>query len=161
MDLFLGPQCVSTCFSLRWLMSPRRLLVHDFNIGRAWRCTALGIDILQITHLILFVFVFLHRLYSLVRRPVISKRNNEKEMKIAVMKKDLEIEACDVTDIDAFVAEKGKATGPDILLHEFEFQGLRCSVQHKLISLLMLTLTYRTAQINTLTYALLNLLSCR
>ena len=89
------------------------------------------------------------------------KRNNEKEMKIAVMKKDLEIEACDVTDIDAFVAEKGKATGPDILLHEFEFQGLRCSVQHKLISLLMLTLTYRTAQINTLTYALLNLLSCR
>ena len=75
MDLFLGPQYVSTCFSLRWLMSPRRRLVHDFNTGRAWRCTALGMDILQITHLILFVFVFLHHpfglhygwIYSLVR----------------------------------------------------------------------------------------------
>ena len=92
--------------------------VHVFNIGRAWRCTAPGTEILQITHLIPFAFVFLHRLYSLVRRTVNSKRNNEKEMKIAVMKKDLEIEACDVTDIDAFVAEKGKATGPDILLHK-------------------------------------------
>ena len=67
---------VSTCYSLCWLMSPCRLLVHDFNIGRAWRCTALGMGILQITHLIPFVFVFLHRLfgfhyrwiYSLVRR---------------------------------------------------------------------------------------------
>jgi len=39
MDLSLGPQGVSTCFSLRLLMS-RRLLVHDFNIGRAWRCDA-------------------------------------------------------------------------------------------------------------------------
>ena len=76
MELFLGSQPVSTCFSLCWLMSPRRLLVHDFKIGRAWRCTALGMDILQITHLILFVFVFLHHpfglhygwIYSLVRR---------------------------------------------------------------------------------------------
>ena len=36
MDLFLGSQDVSTCFCLRLLMS-RRLLVHDFNIGKAWR----------------------------------------------------------------------------------------------------------------------------
>ena len=51
MDLFLGPQCVSTCISLLWLMS-RRLLFFDFKIGRAWRRTALGTDILRITHLI-------------------------------------------------------------------------------------------------------------
>ena len=51
---FSGPQPVSTCYSFRWLKS-RRLLVHDFNIGRAWRCTALGTDILRITHLIPFV----------------------------------------------------------------------------------------------------------
>ena len=42
MDLFLFAQPVSTCFCLRLLMSPRRRLVHDFNVGRAWRCTALG-----------------------------------------------------------------------------------------------------------------------
>ena len=64
MDLFLGPQCVSTCFSLRWLVS-RRLVVHDYNIGRAWRCAALGTDILRITHRIPFVVVFLHRVFDL------------------------------------------------------------------------------------------------
>ena len=41
MDLILGPQEVSTCFSLRWMMY-RRLLVHDFNIGRGWHCASLG-----------------------------------------------------------------------------------------------------------------------
>ena len=57
MDLLLGSQFVSTCFSLRLLMS-RHLLVHDFNIGRAWRCAALGMDILRITHLIPFVSLY-------------------------------------------------------------------------------------------------------
>ena len=42
MVLYLGgPQFVSTCFSLRWLVL-RRLLVHVFNIARAWCCAALG-----------------------------------------------------------------------------------------------------------------------
>ena len=50
-----------TCYSLLRLMC-RRLLVHDFNIGRAWCCAALGTDILQITHRIPFVFGFLYRL---------------------------------------------------------------------------------------------------
>ena len=72
MDLFLCAQIVSTCFCLRWLMAPRHLLVHDSNIGRAWRCAALGMHILQITHLIPFVFVSLRRLfvlhYSLVKK---------------------------------------------------------------------------------------------
>ena len=80
-SLFSGPQqladnggTVSACYSLRWLMS-RCLLLHDFNIGRVWRYTALSMDILRINHLIPFVFVFLHRffifhyrwIYSLVR----------------------------------------------------------------------------------------------
>ena len=65
MDLFLGPQCVSTCFCLRLLKS-LCLLVHDYNIVRAWRCAALGTDILQITHLIPFVFeYFVSSLYSM------------------------------------------------------------------------------------------------
>ena len=71
MDLFLGPQRVSTCSSLRWMMS-RRLLVHDFNIGRAWRCAALGTDIQQMTHLIPFAFVFLHRFFMLHYRWIYS-----------------------------------------------------------------------------------------
>ena len=64
MDLFLGSQAVSTCYSLHWLMF-RCFLVHDFKIGRALRCATLGTDILRITHLIPFVFVFLHRLFCL------------------------------------------------------------------------------------------------
>ena len=70
-SLFID-SAVSTCYSLCWLMSPRRRLVHDFNIGRAWRCTALGMDILQITHLIPFVFVFLHCLFMLHYRWIYS-----------------------------------------------------------------------------------------
>lgn len=65
-------RCPSTCYSLCLLMSRRRLLVYDFNIGSAWRRIARGIDILQITHLIPFVFVSLRRLfvlhYSLVKK---------------------------------------------------------------------------------------------
>ena len=57
MDLFLGSQHVSTCFCLRSLMF-RHLLVHDYKIGRAWRCAALGIDILRVTHLIPFVSLY-------------------------------------------------------------------------------------------------------
>ena len=56
---------VSTCYSLCLFMSRRRLLVYDFNIGSAWRCTALGTDIMQITHLIPFAFVFLYLLFIL------------------------------------------------------------------------------------------------
>ena len=64
------------------------------------------------------------KLYMKYLSAVNGKRNDEKEKKLAAMKKELETQASDVSDIDAFVAERGKATGPDILLREFEFQSL-------------------------------------
>jgi len=63
------------------------------------------------------------KLYMKYLSAVNGKRNDEKEKKLAAVKKELADEASDVSDINAFVEEQGKATGPEILLREFEFTG--------------------------------------